>query len=152
MASTNNTDIRTGMSPQKRAWLSIHRHIFLTFMREEDEMIEASNLLLSYGEHSIPQKHAHKFMVAKKAFWICCFNGDKEGCYKWYEKAKKRGLDSMEAVGDLTDQERILCVSHHEETRDVLSEEGQDNAYMKAGKSVKNGVDNMEYVLKNMPN
>ena len=148
MASTNNTDI---MSPQKRAWLSIHRHIFLTFMREEEECIEASNLLLSYGEHDIPQKHSHKFMVAKKAFWICSFNGDKEGCYKWCEKAKKRGLEFMESVGDLTDQHRVLCISHDDDTREVLAEEGQDNAYMKAGKSLKNGVDNMEYVLKNMP-
>jgi len=151
MASTNNTDIRTGMSPQKRAWLSIHRHIFLTFMREEEECIEASNLMLSLGEHSIPQKHSHKFMVAKKAFWICSFNGDKEGCYKWCEKAKKRGLEFMESVGDLTDQHRVLCVSQHEETREVLAEEGQDNAYMKAGKSLKNAVDHMEYILKNMP-
>jgi hypothetical protein len=152
MVSTNNTDIRTAMSPRKKAWLRRYQHNFISKMKDEDECLEASDLLRRFGGwSSIAQKQNHKFLFAKKAFWICSHNGDKEGCYKWYEKAKERGLEFMDSIGDMTDQNRVLTVSHDEDTHRVLSEEGQDNAYMKAGKSLKNAVDNMEWVLKNMP-
>lgn len=152
MASTNNTDISTAMSPRKRAWLFLHRPIFLSRMRDEEECIQASDLLRRFGGWgSIAQKLNHKFLLAKKAFWICSHNGDKEGCHKWYEKAKERGLEFLDSIGDMTDKNRVLCVSHDEDTHRVLSEEGQDNAYMKAGKSLKNAVDNMEWVLQHMP-
>jgi len=155
--NTKNTDIKKpkAMSPQKKVWLSLHKHHLLQNMRDEEEGIAGCEVLRILGLLSAEQKLGYKFMVAKKAFWICSHNGDIEGCHKWYEKAKKRGLEFMDAVGDITDQHKVLCFSidKDDETRDDwLAEEGQDNAYMLAGKSLKSAVNNMEYVLKNMPN
>ena len=153
--NTKNTDIKKAMSPQKKAWLAYQRPNFLELIKDQDECLEHSISLNSDNDQAPELKEcvrlSQKFMRVKKAFWICSYNGDKEGCEKWYKKSKPAGLNYLECIEELGHDSRVVLVET-EDGDEAGRQEGQDGAYLKIARDLKNNVELMEYILETMPN